>query len=513
MRTVDILLGGMLMSSGMVSCHDKPEVPDTYNVLFLAVDDMRDWVGFLDGYPGYVHTPNIDRLASEGLAFTNAHAASTVCCPSRNSLWSGKRPSTTGLYNNGQWWKAVYPDMVMMPQYFRQHGYYTAGAGKVFHHTPGNNPPCNWDEYQDQVFDDPFIFANWSPERYFLDYGYRGLIVPYPGWAPLNALDMLENELDWGAIPGKDSGDYGDVAAVNFAAEFLHREHTTPFFLAAGLYRPHLPWYVPQAYFDLYPIEDIVLPPVLEDDLDDLPPSGLRMASQRAGDFERIRASGKWKEAVQAYLASISFADAQLGVILDALRSSPYHDNTIVVLWSDHGWHLGEKGKWHKQTLWEVCTRIPLIIKAPGITHPRSVCDRPVDHMHLYPTLIGLCGLPEKEGLDGYDMGMLLREPDAAWPYPAISEIGRGNMAVRSQNWRYIRYADDSEELYDHRVDPNEWHNLAANGLYQEVIDEHRKWIPKQFTASVTSRSEFYFDPCNYTWLHRETGVFVDGKE
>ena len=162
-------------------------------MLFFTVDDMRDYVGYLNAYGGIVHTPNIDRLAESGMAFTNAHTAATVCCPSRNAMLTGKRPSTTGLYENSQWWKAAIPDLVTMPQHFKNNGYYTAGAGKIFHHTPGNNPPCSWDEFQDQVFDDPWVFAEWSPEKYFLNFGYRGEKVPFPDWKPLNGISEIKN--------------------------------------------------------------------------------------------------------------------------------------------------------------------------------------------------------------------------------------------------------------------------------------------------------------------------------
>ena len=204
-------------------CQHTPLAKDKYNVLLISIDDLKDWVGYLGGYEGKVFTPNLDRLAAQGVAFTNAHTAATVCCPSRNAMMLGKRPSTTGLYNNDQWWKATLPEEISMPQYFKSHGYYTAGAGKVFHHTPGNNPPCSWDEYQEQVFDDPWNFAEWSPERYFITYGYRGPIIPFPDWKPLNGLFPHKAESDWGPIPFKKEEAYGDVQAVNFAADFLNQ--------------------------------------------------------------------------------------------------------------------------------------------------------------------------------------------------------------------------------------------------------------------------------------------------
>ncbi|MEM7368128.1 MAG: sulfatase [Bacteroidota bacterium] len=501
------------MLSCFLSCTIQSKENRPPNVLLISVDDMKDWVGYLGGYEGKVYTPNIDGLASSGLAFTNAHTAASVCCPSRNALLLGKRPSTTGLYNNNQWWKAVYPEEVSLPQYFKQHGYYTAGAGKVFHHTPGNNPPCSWDEFQDQVFDDPWNFAEWSTERYFLTYGYRNPILPFPDWKPLNGIFPHRSEMDWGAIPGKAEAEYGDVQASNFAKDFLSKDHQKPFFLAVGTYRPHLPWHVPQQYFDRYPLEEIVLPTIKADDLNDIPDEGLRLAKAKADDFEQIQTANKWKEAIQAYLASITFADEQVGTILDALAASRYKDNTIIVLLSDHGWHLGSKQHWHKQTLWEECTRIPFIIKTAGLGPEGQSCDQPVDLVNVFPTLLSLCSLPEKEGLDGYDMTPLLKNPQTVWEYPALTEIKMGNMAVRSEKWRYIQYRDGGEELYDLEKDPNEWNNLAMGLEYKKIIDLHRKWIPASFAPSVPGKGSFYFDPYAYSFLDRETKAFVDGKQ
>lgn len=489
--------------------------PDTSkpNVLLISVDDMKDWVGYLGGYEGTVYTPNLDQLAAQGIAFTNAHTAATVCCPSRNAMMLGKRPSTTGLYNNGQWWKAALPNEVTMPQYFRQQGYYSAGAGKVFHHTPGNNPPCSWDEYQEQVFDDPWNFAEWTPERYFLDYGYRGPIVPFPEWKPLNGLFPHKAESDWGPIPGKKEEEYGDVQAVNFTRDFLKRSHDQPFFLAVGTYRPHLPWHVPSSYFDKYPLDEIVLPEVKEDDLADVPTEGKQLARATSKEFQTIKEAGQWKQAIQAYLASITFADKQIGDILSALENSKYKDNTIIVLWSDHGWHLGSKEHWHKQTLWEEATRIPFIIKAPGVTQAGQFCDQPVDMVNVFPTLLNLCGLPPKDDLDGHDMTPLLRAPNASWEYPAMSEIKTGNVSVRTRHWRYTRYMDGTEELYDHSKDPGEWVNLAADTQYETIKAAHRQWIPQSFATPVPDKSSFFFDPYAYTFLNKGDKTFIDGNK
>jgi len=498
-----------LLTTCATESHDNPP-----NVLIIAVDDMKDWTGFLGGYEGTVHTPNMDRLACQGMAFTNAHTAATVCCPSRYAFFLGRRPSSTGIYNNNQWWKPNHPDIVSMPQYFRQNGYYAAGAGKLFHHTPGNNPPCSWDEYRDQVFDDPWLFAEWDVERYAVHYGYRGPILPHPDWKPLNGILPIRGELDWGPIPGKPDHEYGDIKAVEFAEEFLSRDQTKPFFLAAGIYKPHLPWHVPQKYFDMYPLDQIALPAGYKDgDLDDIQEAGKKLAMAGSRDFYQIREEGKWKTAIQAYLASISFADAQVGAILDALDKSGYAENTIVLLWSDHGWHLGSKDHWHKQTLWEECTRISFIMKVPGMTPDGSTCEQPVDMVNVFPTLAALCGLPIPEGLDGHNMSPLLADPESDWEWPAMSEIKTGNMAVRTMDWRYIRYNDGTEELYDREADPYEWNNLAGNPEYQEIMAKHRKWIPENFAKPVSGKDGFFFDPYEYTWISKQDKSFIDGKK
>jgi arylsulfatase A-like enzyme len=300
---------------------------------------------------------------------------------------------------------------------------------------------------------------------------------------------------------------------VNYTKEFFRKKLKKPFFLAVGTYRPHLPWHVPQKYYDMYPLDDIVLPVIKEDDLGDIPFEGRKLAKATSRDFKQIQNEGKWKEAIQAYLASITFADVQVGEILEALEKSEYSKNTIVVLWSDHGWHLGTKQHWHKQTLWEECTRIPFIIKAPGITIPNTECDIPVDMVNVFPTLLSLCNLLEKSDLDGNDMTPLLKDVNSSWEYPAITEIKAGNMSVRSMDWRYIRYMDGTEELYDRKNDPNEWVNLSGDNQYRDIIKKHSRWIPDSFANPVPGKGSFLFDPYEYTFINRKTKLFIDGKK
>lgn len=474
------------------------------NVLFLAVDDLRDWVNCLGGYQGQVHTPHIDRLAARGTLFTNAHCASPKCAPSRAAILTGLRPSTSGLYDNGHWWMPNLPDVVTLPGYFRRLGYLTVGAGKIFHHTAGNHPPNQWDDFQRLTFRcDPWFRGAklnypWSKHE------------PYPPGFPFSEVQGLGHEHDWGALPIADA-DYDDVQTTDYTVHFLQKAQDRPFFLACGWFRPHLPWYVPQAYFDLYPLENIVLPQIRDDDLEDVPDGGQRLARARRADWEAIQNADRWKHAVRAYLASVSFADAQLGRVLEALEQGPHAQNTILVLWSDHGWHLGEKQHWHKSTLWEEATRVPLIVSAPG--YPTGVCDRPVSLLDLFPTILELVGQPPMTSHDGISLQPLLRNPQAQWQRPAVIEYQRGNAAVRSQRYRYIRYRDGGEELYDHQADPQEWNNLAASQDHASIKRDLGGWIAKQWAESAATKKAFVFDPNRYQWTHQKTGEVILGRE
>ncbi len=468
---------------------------------------MNDWVGHLGGYAGKVHTPNFDRLARRGVAFTNAHCPSTICNPSRTAIMTGLRPSTTGIYNNGQWWRPALPNAVTLPEHFRANGYRAVGGGKVFHHTLGNNPPDLWDEYFPQVQDSPWHY----------DYPVAGQRVAkiglhWPEGFPLNGIPNVAqgkkppanySEFDWGPFDAPDR-EMGDGQMVRWAVDYLGKPHDKPFFLAAGIFRPHLPWYAPRKYFDLYPLDEIVLPALKEDDLDDVPPAGRAMAGARLADFNLVKETGKYREAVQAYLASISFADALAGKILDALNTSSYAKNTIVALWSDHGWQHGEKGAWHKKTLWERATHVPLIIAAPGVTPPGAACDRPVNLIDLYPTLAGLCGIEARPELDGTSLLPLLKNPEAAWERPSLTTLERGNHAVRSERWRYIRYHDGAEELYDHQSDPNEWTNLANDSSHDGIKRKLAQWLPKADAPGAPLKGAYRFDPASYTWTRKK---------
>jgi arylsulfatase A-like enzyme len=452
----------------------------------IIVDDMNDWVGALNGHP-QVKTPNIDRLASRGMLFTNAHVMAPVCNPSRVSTFTGLLPSTTGIYDNSVHWHEALPGVTTIPQHFKENGYHVVGGGKVHHHTPGNNRRDDWHTYFDQVFDSHYQaeshkIGNKNVPNFQWPEGFP--MNQLPGVVELSKPPANPREFDWGPWDMTDE-EMGDGQMVEWAIDILKSPPDKPFFLAAGIYRPHLPWYAPRKYFDMYPAGSITPPPIKEDDLDDVPEGGQKMAAARREDLELVYREGRYQEVLQAYLANISYADALVGKLLDALDAGPAADNTIIIFWSDHGWHLGEKNHLHKFTLWERSTRIPMIISAPGITQPGASCSQPANTVDFFPTLVDLCELPDIEVLDGISLGPQLNQPDTKREKPALTTHKFNNHSLRSERWRYIRYSDGGEELYDHRNDPNEWHNLAGDPGYDHVKTEMAKWLPKVNTKTL----------------------------
>ena len=436
------------------------------NVLFIAIDDLNHWVGYL-GRNKQTATPNIDRLAARGVRFTHAYTAAPSCTPSRAALMSGMRPGTTGVYENYNDWSPAVPVEKCLPAQFRAGGYATFGAGKIYHGVPGR--PGEYDQ-QREYDGNPNHPRGVRPK--FLDESRGAGGVGGIKFAPIGNAD---SELQ-------------DYRTVDWCIERLaDAPADKPFFLGCGLYKPHMPWNIPKKYFDQFPLESIELPPTIKGDLDDVPPAGVAMAKPQ-GDHARMIESGRWKEAVQGYLAAIAYTDMNLGRLLDALDKSPHKDNTIIVLWGDHGWHLGEKEHWRKFALWEEATRVPLIWVVPGLTKVDSVCERPVDLMSLYPTLMDLCGLKKPGHVEGKSIRPLLADPSAKWETPAVTTFLRNNHAVRSGGWRYIRYADGGEELYDEAKDPLEHTNLAAKPEQAEKKRELAKWLPEKNAPDLGPR-------------------------
>ncbi len=440
------------------------------NLLFIAIDDLNDWVGCLDGHP-QARTPNIDRLAKRGTLFVNAHCQGPICGPSRASLLSGYYPHVTGIYQQPKG-KAMEKDRTffhgrMVSHYFADHGYRTLAVGKITH---GYSAKLAFDSYGGK-----FDGSGPKPSggRRF---NYHLPDVPWTG-----------TQTDWGAFPEKDD-DMSDHKSADWAVERLAGESKDPFFLAVGFIRPHVPFYVPQKWFDLFPLDAVQLPPVRNDDLRDVPeisrrihelPKYPRLVFLQRNDNEQFR------KCVQAYLACVAFVDHQVGRVLDAMDKGPHADNTVVVLFSDHGYHLGEKDRVSKHSLWEESARVPLIVvpaKSQGGQFGKAgqLCSKPVGLIDLYPTMLEMCGLPAKKSNQGNSMVPLLRNPSADWRFATLTTYARGNHSLRSERYRYLRFEDGSEELYDHAQDPNEWTNLATRPKYVELLKQFRRELPAE---------------------------------
>jgi arylsulfatase A-like enzyme len=457
-------------------CHSADRKP---NILFISVDDLNDWVGCLGGHP-QARTPNLDRLAASGVLFTNAHCPAPACNPCRTAIMTGIAPNTSGMYENGQKMREVLPDAELLPKYFSRHGYWSSGSGKILHYFIDAQ---SWDDYfPAKETENPFPRTLYPDKR----------PVNLPRGGPWQYV-----ETDWAGLDATDEEFGGDWLVSKYVGEQLTRKHDKPFFLACGIYRPHEPWFVPQKYFDRFPLDEIQLPPgYREDDLEDLPPAGKKRGPNRY--FAHIREHGQWKQGIQGYLASIAFADAMLGRVLDALENGPNADNTVVVLWSDHGWHLGEKQHWQKFTGWRACTRVPFIVRvpkgAPGLpagTTAGQQCAKPVNLVSFFPTLTDLAGLPHKSDNDGPSLLPLLKNPNADWAHTSVTYLGdAGSYGLSTEDWRYIHYSNGDEELYDSAADRYEWTNLAAKPAHLTKLKEMRALAPKEFAKKVAPKDE-----------------------
>ncbi len=442
------------LCSGLLLTHAETTRP---NILFIAVDDLNDWVSPLGGHP-QAKTPNFDRLAAMGVTFTNAHCQSVLCNPSRTSVLTGMRPTSTGIYGLSPFLRDT-PQLAhlkTLPEHMREQGYRTLMAGKIFHGGYGRKAGGqDWDVVGPTVSGAPF-----PPNK----------LVNTP--SPMKAVD-------WGVFPHKDE-DKDDYKVANWAAEKLATMPADqPFFLSAGFFLPHVPCFVTQKWMDLYPEETLMLPEVIEDDRADTPRASWwlhwKLPEPR---LKFLKEKNEWKNLVRSYLASVSFMDAQLGRVLDALEKSPHAKNTIIVLWSDHGWHLGEKEITGKNTLWEPSTHVPLMFAGPG-SATGTKCAEPVELLDIFPTLCELTVLPLPKQLEGHSLLPQLKDATATREWPAISNHNPGNNTVRDKHWRYIRYVDGSEELYDMLNDPNEFKNLASDPKYAAEIARLKIWIPK----------------------------------
>jgi len=497
-----VILG--LVINLLQSCNGKSRSEDPPNVILFATDDLNDWINPL-GY-SQANTPNLDRLAKSGVVFNNAHAPGVYCAPSRTAIFTGLHATTTGCYQN-QVFHYEHPELVSLQMAFQQGGYNTYGAGKLYHHPGGYLDPRGWDEYfaRSQEVKD----KGWAMGSYGEQDVPRPDRIPYSRYYTETGLDQLIGGgfMEWGPIDNEKEDEMADAIRTNWACDVLRREHDKPFFLALGLYAPHFPNYSPQKYFDLYNRDSIQLPEYKPDDLDDVPPTIRKEMMSRMKryqlELERIDAV---KDGVHAYLAAVSFADAMLGRILDALEASPYLENTIIVMWSDHGFHHGEKGNWGKHTLWQRTSHVPLIWSGKGIANNERV-ETTVSLVDIYPTLIELCDLPVERQMDGVSLVPSLEDPSASTDRDVfLPSHRRGSYAVINMNWRYIYYNDGTEELYNVKEDPNEWDNLAGELKFKNLIQNFKKSAPSVFAPEGIPKNELKLvvEGDSFHWVRKE---------
>lgn len=457
----------ILLTAGLcVSACSEPELIKHPNVLFISIDDLNDWVEPLAGNRQSI-TPNLARFGQKAVNFTQNYCPSPGCNPSRTAVMTGLHPINSGMYSNYQDWRKVpnLKDVPTLGQHFKASGYYTAGAGKIFHYNQIDS--LGWDDYYPSLKrpmpNDPF------PET-----------TP----ASMPRFKYMYNMFDWAGLEVADST-MGDYKSVAYISEQLQQEHDKPFFLACGIYRPHLPWYVPQKYIEQFPLDQIQLPKLMEGDTNDLGSVAKELASRGGNYHKHVLIADQWKQAIQGYLASIAFADAMLGNLLEALANSEYAENTIVVIWSDHGWQLGEKKHWRKFALWENVIRTVMMMKVPeglaalpsgsGNGNTSSLSSL----MDIYPTLVDLCNLEPRDDLDGISLKPLLANPEALIDRAILTTYDYGSYSVRYQDMHYIRYIDDSEELYALDKDPDEWHNSADAAPMEEIKNQLIQYLPQ----------------------------------
>jgi arylsulfatase A-like enzyme len=449
--------------------HDRP------NLLMIAVDDLNNWVRCLGKYPSAI-TPNMDRLAARGTLFTDAHCPAPICVPGRTAVMSGIPPHESGCYVNTavvsdhnlrkEGMRSAALDATMpLSAYFGQHGYHTAGMGKIYHgvwHSRDQGEAPLWIEPGSAGWVEGIRADMRTPSPEGADFGD----VPGVG----------KKHLRWGPTTGEDSAVRADEFTLDWCSEILRRKMDRPFLLGAGFVRPHTPLLVPRKFFELYDPETIEVPHPDETAFERLGSFAKTIAlcsgghEMVGGNDYQLRSQGKLRNFVHAYLACISYVDDCIGRLLDALEASPYADNTIVALWSDHGWCLGQHHHIQKWALWEQATNVPLIIARPG--QQPGVCTTPVSTLDLYPTLADLCALPARSEWKGHSLKPLLDEPSAAWPHPAITTYGPGNHAVRTAGGTLIRYADGSRELYaadDHAEESNRINDPEWEGNLQKL--------------------------------------------
>jgi uncharacterized sulfatase len=463
------------LALGLTAHVAAADAPKKLNVLFVAVDDMNCDLGCY-GHP-QVKSPNIDRLAKMGVRFDKAYCQYPLCSPSRVSLMTGRRPDTTRIVDlKTDFRKSTMPDVVTLPQVFMAGGYYAARVGKIYHYgnpgdigTSGLDDPKSWMHVVNPAGRDKTTI-----ERDVMNY------TPKRGLG--SAMAFLSDKA------GRDE-EHTDGKVATEGIKLLEEHKDKPFFLAVGFYKPHTPWIAPKKYFDLYPLDAITLPEIAPDFQKQVPRPAL--ASTPPWPYFGVSRDHA-RECKQAYYAAISFVDAQIGRLLDAMDRNKLWDNTVVVFWSDHGYHLGEHGLWMKRSLFEESDRVPLVIVAPGAKGNGKTCARTVEFVDLYPTLADRAGLTPPPGYEGVSLKDLLADPAAAHDRPAFTQVhhpGAVGHAVRTERWRYVEWDQGKQgsQLYDHEADPHELKNLADDPKYAGTVEELRRLVRKNWPADSFS--------------------------
>ena len=474
----------------LIGCNNSNKKNERPNVLFIAIDDMNDWIGPLGGN-SMSKTPNLDKLAKRSVVFSNAHCTSPACSPSRLSVMTGVLPHKSKVMDN-QWydgpkWREVpsLKNIETIDQFFKNRGYKTLGGGKIYHSLAppwtlmNQADPTGWDFYYPNI-NAPIPYQIRGKKEIIDPDSFKGKRHKYFTWGPLEV----------------DDKKMSDYHVVDWVISELEKEHDKPLFLACGLFRPHMPWEVPKKYFKMFPLDSIKPLNIKENDLEDAYDHGRRKWHKFVQDNKQ------WKKVIQAYLASIAFADNQIGRVLKSLENSKYSKNTIIILWSDHGMHIGEKENWEKFTLWEESTRVPLLINFPNMNQKGIQCNEPVSLIDIYPTLTELAGFNPPKHCDGESLMPQLKNIYIQRKKPALTSFkfssGEIGHSLRSKNLRYIYYRiNNLEELYNHEIDPNEFENLAYLPKYKKTIEKFRKELFEKLELKNLKKK--IFPPEEYT--------------
>jgi iduronate 2-sulfatase len=474
----------VLSLAGLLLFPEITLAAEKMNVLFLVSDDLTAHCLGCYGHP-QCQSPNLDNLAGRGVRFERAYCQFPLCNPSRSSFLTGLRPDQLRIYENATQIRKTVPDVQTLPQTFRKGGYFVARVGKLYHYgvpgqigTSGLDDPASWDQVvnprgKDKDDEEADKIFTLRPE--------------------LKGSARYGGVLSWFASDGRDDQQTDGIAAAE-TIRLLAANKNRPFFLACGFYRPHTPYVAPIPYFERYPLSKIPLPVVPKDHWNSAP----KLAFGSHKKEHDLLTDDLRRQAIQAYFASTTFMDAQVGLVLDALEKEGLAKNTIVVFLSDHGYHLGEHGLWQKMSLFENSARVPLIIYDPRAKGNGKACSRTVELVDLHPTLAELCGLPPPAGLTGKSLKPLLDDPGAAWDKPAITQVSRGTpqatgekvpqgqklimgYSVRDERYRYTEWNQGQlgTQLYDYQSDPGELTNLAGNPQFAEVVKRLKAYLPR----------------------------------